>query len=449
MPKVLCLPDHKEFDIAAGETILEAALRADIPHAYACGGNAKCSTCRIWILEGHDHCEAPGERERALSEPLGFGPEMRLACQTRVAGDVRLRRLVLDEADLEITSQISRKRLGRCGESRNVVVLFCDIRDFTGFAEPLSSYDVMFVLNRYFYQMGEVVERNGGYIDNFIGDEIMALFGIEDDDQAPLKAVKAALEMLGAIDKLKPYMDAMYGRHFDAGIGLHYGEAVIGTIGSLKKDKLTAIGDTVNIASRIEEANKEAGTRLLISDDLHEQIKDDVVVEDFVRVKLRGTSERKTLYEVSGLEAAALQGITDQIAGPETTQRFAGLDWVSVLPEAELPAGARKVVERDAFDLLLIRTASTVYATNNACPHLNLPLNDSEVTSDGVIVCRWHESNFDLETGEIRRWCTKLAEDGTSQGMEQLGNISKNQRPMTMYPARIADGAVWVALDLE
>ena len=152
--------------------------------------------------------------------------------------------------------------------------------------------------------------------------------------------------------------------------------------------------------------------------------------------QLRGTSERKTLYEVSGLEAAALQGIADQTAGPETTQRFAGLDWVSVLPESELPAGARKVVERNEFDLLLIRTASTVYATNNACPHLNLPLNDSEVTSDGVIVCRWHESNFDLETGEIRRWCTKLQEDGTSKGMEALGNISKNQRSMTMFPAR-------------
>jgi class 3 adenylate cyclase len=78
-----------------------------------------------------------------------------------------------------------------------VVELFWDIRDFTGFAEPLSSYDVMFVLNRYFYQMGEVIERNGGYIDNFIGDETMVLFGIEDDDQAPLRAVKAALECSG------------------------------------------------------------------------------------------------------------------------------------------------------------------------------------------------------------------------------------------------------------
>jgi nitrite reductase/ring-hydroxylating ferredoxin subunit len=148
---------------------------------------------------------------------------------------------------------------------------------------------------------------------------------------------------------------------------------------------------------------------------------------------------------VSGLEVAALQGI----GGQETTQRFASLDWVSVLPETELSAGARKIVERDEFDLLLIRTASTVYATNNTCPHLNLPLNDSEVTTDGAIVGRWYESYFDLETGEIRSWCTKLKEDGTSQGMKPLGNIRKNQRPMTMFPARIADGAVWVAFDLE
>ncbi len=80
------------------------------------------------------------------------------------------------------------------------------------------------------------------------------------------------------------------------------------------------------------------------------------------------------------------------------------------------------------------------------CPHLNLPLNDSELTADGGIVCRWHRSCFDLATGEIRNWCEGLAEDGTSPGMEGLGNISKNRRPMTILPVRVADGEIWVAL---
>lgn len=447
MPKIICLPDKREFEVGPGETVLEGALRAGIPHAHACGGHAKCSTCRIWILDGLEQCADRSDDEKALSAALGFGPEVRLACQTRLRGDVKLRRLVLDEADLEITSQLAKERLGRCGESKSIAVLFCDIRDFTAFTQTLSSYDVMFVLNRYFHQMGEIIERNKGYVDNFIGDEVMALFGVDDDPRAPLRAVKAALEMLGAIDRFKPYMDAMYGRHFDVGIGIHYGEAVVGSIGSRKREKLTAIGDTVNVASRIEKANKEAGTRLLISENLHEQVKDWIVVKDFLRVKLRGTSDRITLYEISGINAEALADLSGQQRLDPTRMHYAGLDWERVLPEAELPVGERRIVERDDLDLLLIRTGRAIYALNNACPHLHLPLKDSEIIEPEVLVCRWHESHFDLKTGEVRAWCPALNPDGTPKGFEFAGDVSKNRTPLRPFPARIADGYVWVALD--
>jgi class 3 adenylate cyclase/nitrite reductase/ring-hydroxylating ferredoxin subunit len=447
MPKIICLPDKREFEVGRGETVLDGALRAGIPHAHACGGHAKCSTCRIWILDGLEQCEDRSGHEKALSTMLGFGPEVRLACQTRLRGDVKLRRLVLDEADLEITSQLARDRLGRCGENKAIAVLFCDIRDFTAFSQTLSSYDVMFVLNRYFYQMGEIIERNKGYVDNFIGDEVMALFGVDDDPRAPLRAVKAALEMLGAIDRLKPYMDAMYGRHFDVGIGIHYGEAVIGSLGSRKREKLTAIGDTVNVANRIEKANKEAGTRLLISENLYEHVKETTVVKDFIRVKLRGTSDRITLYEISAINAEALAEISGEQGIDQTRLHYAGLDWLRVLPEAELPVGKRRIIEREDFDLLLIRTSRAIYALNNACPHLHLPLKDSEVVEPDVIVCRWHESHFDLKTGEVRAWCPALNPDGSPKGFEFAGNVSKNRTPLRPFPARIADGFVWVALD--
>lgn len=447
MPKIVCLPDKREFEAGRGKTILEGALLAGIPHAHACGGNAKCSTCRVWILDGLEQCEDRNEAERALSTSLGFGPEVRLACQTRLRGDVKLRRLVLDEADLEITSQLAKDRFGRCGESKAIAVLFCDIREFTAFSRTLSSYDVMFVLNRYFYQVGEVIESNRGYVDNFIGDEVMALFGIDDDPLAPLCAVKAGLEVLATIDRLKPYMDAMYGRHFDVGVGIHYGEAVIGSVGSRKREMLTAIGDTVNVASRIEQANKEAGTRMLISENLYERVKDAAVVKDFVRVKLRGTSDRITLYEISGIHAQALAEISGQQPQDQTRMHYAGLDWQRVLPVAELPVGGRKIIAHDDFDLLLIRTIGAIYALNNACPHLHLPLKDSEVTEPDVITCRWHGSQFDLKTGDIRAWCTALNPDGTASGNELVGDISKNRAPIRPFPARVADGFIWVALD--
>lgn len=445
MPKIICLPDNTEFPIEDGETILKAALRANVPHAHACGGHARCSTCRVWILEGLENCLARADQESRLAGPLGFGPEVRLACQTVVAGDVKLRRLVLDETDLEIASQLAKQRFGRCGESRMLVILFCDIRDFTNFSQQLSPYDVMFVLNRYFLLMADVIERHGGYVDKFIGDEMMALFGIDDRPHAPLRATQAATEMLHAADRLKPYMDAMYGRHFEVGIGLHYGEAVVGTLGSSKHGRLTAIGDAVNVASRIEGANKEVGTRLLISEELYQEVKDDVVVADFVRVKLRGTAERRTLYEIARVDPAALAKVPT--AADDTRQHLAGLDWVRLLPEAELPVGERRVIERDDFDLLLIRTPRAVYALNNACPHLHLPLSDSSVTDEDVIVCRWHESRYALDSGEVLSWCPALNADGSPKGFEFVGNVSKNQQPLKPIPVRIDDGHIWVAID--
>ena len=78
---------------------------------------------------------------------------------------------------------------------------------------------------------------------------------------------------------------------------------------------------------------------------------------------------------------------------------------------------------------------------------LTCPFNDSPLTGDGGITCRWHESCFDLDTGAIRAWGATLQADGTSEGMEGLGNVSKNRKPMVVFPARIADGGVWVALD--
>jgi len=270
MATITCLPDGKTIILEPSETILEADLKADIPHAHACGGRAKCSTCRIIVLKGLENCSPRTELEQVIASRLGFSLEIWLACQTKPRGDVAFRRLVLNETDRDVASQLLKKRTGPVGESKPIAVLFSDIRGFTTLAQTLSPYDVMFALNRHFHELGEIIESNGGYIDNFIGDALMALFGVDGDKTAPFRSVKAAVEMLQANDRMSPYMEATYGHAFPIGIGVHYGEAVIGTLGSSSKERLTAIGDTVNVASRIEAANKEAGTRLLISSELYE-----------------------------------------------------------------------------------------------------------------------------------------------------------------------------------
>src|SRR5439155_19896091 len=169
VPHLEILPDHCTCDIAADESILAASLRAGIPLTCVCGGHARCSTCRVLILEGEEHCAARTAEEGALAQRLALGPAIRLACQTRLSGDVKLRRLVLDDEDIQLTDLTHRRGgplpaaiAGATGEERRMVILFADIRDFTAFAEALPPYDVIHLLNRYFHEMACVIERHGG-----------------------------------------------------------------------------------------------------------------------------------------------------------------------------------------------------------------------------------------------------------------------------------------------
>src|SRR5216110_3357440 len=141
MPALEILPDQCVCEIGCDDTILAASLRAGIAQTCVCGGNARCSTCRVLILEGIEHCSERTAKEQLLAERLAFAPEIRLACQTRVTGNVKLRRLVLDDEDVQLTNQIERggsesvAAIAPAGEERSMVILFVDIRDFTGFAE--------------------------------------------------------------------------------------------------------------------------------------------------------------------------------------------------------------------------------------------------------------------------------------------------------------------------
>lgn len=467
MAKINALPDNAEFETRDGETLLNAALRSGIVFAHACGGRARCSTCRVWVVDGLKTCHGRNALEAAMAERLGLGDEVRLACQLRPEAPLSVRRLVLDETDLMMSSQLDRAVATRMGEARHVTILFSDIADFTSISESLSPYDVMYLLNRFFVEIGDVVERNGGYIDKFIGDGLMAIFGIDDQPHAPLRAVKSALQILEVADRMKPFLASMYDVDFDVRVGLHYGEAVIGSLGSVGHERLTAIGDIVNVASRIEAANKDAATRFLISEALHAEVEDSIEVVDFVRIRLRGTRDRMTLYEVAALSPNA-QTMLDATASTEKVL-YAGKEWVRLMAEDELAVGERRIVTLEAYDVVVLRRADGFYVFNNACPHLNLPLFErrnvaegslgnyagtdtlrpinSTVTEDKGVICRWHESCFDLQTGEVRDWAVRLNDDGTSPGWDFLGDISKNQAKLRVYPCRAHDGYLWVALE--
>ena len=302
MPKIDYLPDLKEVEIKEGESILHAGVRAKIPHAHICGGHGRCSTCRVVILKGLEHCRPRTPQEEAIAQQLQFDPTIRLACQTRVTGDVTLRRLVLDDEDVELSSLFIRGVEPRAvGVEKHVLILFADIIGFTPFAEHLLPYDVIHILNRYFHIVGKVIGRHGGRVDTYMGDGFMALFESVDPMEGSLRAIRAGLELLTAVDNFGPYLQELYQRRFHIRLGLHFGQVVAGDLGVPGNKKMTVIGDAVNFASRIETANKQAGTQFLISEDTYALVKNHVRVGRSVRVTLPGKTGEYSLYEVTGL----------------------------------------------------------------------------------------------------------------------------------------------------
>lgn len=303
MASLRILPENIRLDLETSETILQASLRAGVPHVHACGGRARCSTCRVIILDGENACHARNEKEQKLAEALHFGPQIRLACQTQIASDVICRRLVLDEQDLQLAhSDFVNAAIGPVGDERRLATLFADIRDFTAMAEALPPYDVMHILNRYFIEMGKVIEQHGGIINNYMGDGLLALFGINGGEDLALSAVSAGLAMLGSVESLQAYFRSAYQIELDIGIGIHIGNAVIGRVGASNSTRLTVIGDAVNLASRIEAANKKNGTRLLISEDTLTEVRDVAITGKTSTVSIKGKSGQYKLIEVVGLK---------------------------------------------------------------------------------------------------------------------------------------------------
>ncbi|MEW6731016.1 MAG: adenylate/guanylate cyclase domain-containing protein, partial [Acidobacteriota bacterium] len=293
---------NREVEADPEQTILQISLAANIAHTHVCGGNGRCSTCRVMVIEGVDSCSTRSEKEQILAERLGFSNYIRLACQTTVDGSVKVRRLVLDNEDAQLATQLAAAAMPcSVGEERELAILFADIRGFTTFAESMLPYDVIHVLNRYYSQVGRIISSNEGYIDNYMGDGFLALFGRDEPTNAAFKAVKSGLQILAELEKLNQYFQPLYNWKIDVGVGIHSGLVVIGTIGAAKSRRETVIGDAVNFASRIESANKELDTHLLVSDEIYKQVQGQVKVGKTAQLKIKGKSGEYALYEITEL----------------------------------------------------------------------------------------------------------------------------------------------------
>jgi len=185
------------------------------------------------------------------------------------------------------------------GEKRNITIFFSDIRGFTPIAEQLNPEDLVRLLNDYLSEMTSIIRKDQGLVDKYMGDAIMAFWGAPLDQ--PNHAIMACSSSLQMMDKLKELQKKWKNEgipSFDIGIGINSGHAIVGNMGSSKRFDYTAIGDNVNLASRIEGLNKFFGTNIIITENTHKVIKNNFESRKLDIVKVKGKKKTILIYEL-------------------------------------------------------------------------------------------------------------------------------------------------------
>lgn len=259
-------PSGRVVPVARGLSVLEASRRAGIPHASVCGGRGRCSTCRVRVLRGVDRLPDPSPSESKVLERLRAGAAVRLACQLRPTHDLSI--LPLLPPGMK-PGQTGRLAAPTSQTERFVVIMFVDIRRSTALVERRLPYDVIFLLNYFFDAVGGAVVEAGGTPNQFLGDGMMALFGVEAaPETACRQALHAARLIHDRLDEMNQRLEHDLPEPIAIGIGLHGGSVILGELGYRDRFLTTAIGDPVHVAARLQDLTKEFGCELVMSEEV-------------------------------------------------------------------------------------------------------------------------------------------------------------------------------------
>ena len=296
-------PGNRVVRVAPGPSVLEISRMNGIPHAAVCGGRACCSTCRTRILDGLDGQPEAGTQERAVLERIGADPGVRLACQLRPTADLTVQPLLPARETPGAAIAADGQDAYHWGVEQPVAVLFVDLRGFTSLSERRLTYDVVFILNRYLDAMARAVRAERGYVDKFIGDGVMAIFGMTEGVAAGSRsALAAAVRMQDAMAELNRELEPQLGAPLRIGIGIHVGPAILGRVGAAGGGAtagITALGDTVNTASRLETLTKEYGAVLVVSHAVVHAAKVELAATRVEEITVRGRQSLLKVYAIT------------------------------------------------------------------------------------------------------------------------------------------------------
>ncbi|RVU38404.1 2Fe-2S iron-sulfur cluster binding domain-containing protein [Hwanghaeella grinnelliae] len=285
---VLTLPDGRRLNVQKGATVLETLRASGIQHASVCGGRGRCTTCRVRILQGGDALAEPGGIEARALARIEAPPELRLACQIRPTASLSVVPLLPPRA----TADQGRQPGGLEGLERQITIVFIDLRGSTKLGETKLPYDVLFILNQFFAEMTKALHATRGHYSQFTGDGLMAIYGLKSakPEDGARDALAGAAAMLSRIEALNASLESELPFPLQIGIGINDGEAIVGAMGPPSAQTLTAIGDSVNSAARLESLCKEHGKPLVIAKTTADLAGISLPEENLHAIELRGRS---------------------------------------------------------------------------------------------------------------------------------------------------------------
>jgi adenylate cyclase len=252
---------NRSITVPRGFSILEASRWARIPHVSVCGGRGRCSTCRVRVSRGLEQLAPPTPAELSTLQRFNFPIGIRLACQVRPTSDISVTALVQDARPLDgLRIDLNE------GRELLVTALYTDLRDSTRFAAGRLPFDAIFIVNHYIQATTAAILAHGGQVTSVAGDGIMGMFGLDGDPRAGARQALLAAEAIWlAIDQVSAALSSELESPLRFGIGSHSGLSVVGVVGPPRRTSLQFLGDTGNVAARLQSLTKEMNCTLIVS----------------------------------------------------------------------------------------------------------------------------------------------------------------------------------------